>query len=170
MDSLQQYTENGVPAQYAENFVNRDDWINWSQEQYIAYTAVGGLIPDKEGKTVAVKMSAETFAKKVGVTRQTLYNWRETIPNFWEKVAAVRRDLGSKERLSQVWNGVYLKAATGNPEAAKLYLANFDPNFRMPMQKVEHEAGDSLVEALGMARKRQQLIEGEVVNDTDQNT
>lgn len=135
------------------------------QLQYIAYTAFGGLIPDMDNSVTAVKMTATEFAKQIGVARQTLYDWRESIPNFWDLVAAKRKEVSGKDRLSNVWNGVYLKAVTGNTEAAKLYLANFDPDFRMPMQKVEHEAGDSLTEALTLARQRGNLIEAEVIDE-----
>lgn len=136
------------------------------QEEYVAFIATGGLIPSEDG--AGTKMTAEYFAQQLGVDRVTMWRWRKTIPNFWELVHAKRREIGGKDRLTNVWNGIYLKAAGGNPEAAKLYLANFDPSFRMPMQKVEHEAGDSLVEALGMARRRQ-IIEGEVVDGSNNN-
>jgi len=169
MNIVQNQTEENVVIDEQGSTVSHSEWLTWAQDQYIAYTAFGGLIPDLDGDKVAVKMTATNFAKTIGVARQTLYDWRESIPDFWELVSEKRREMGSKERLTNVWNGVYLKATTGNAEAAKLYLANFDPNFKMPAQKVEHEAGDSLVEAIGIARKRQNVIEAEIVDDATTN-
>lgn len=123
--------------------LSKDEHINLAKDQYISFVALGGLIADTEGEKMAVKKSAQWFADQWGVERRTLYNWREIIPNFWDKVAERRREVGSKERVSNVWNGIYLKASAGNPEAAKLFLANFDDSFRMPMQEVKHEAGNS---------------------------
>ena len=83
-----------------------------------------------------------------------MYYWRKSIPDFWERVAAKRQEIGGKDRLSTVWNGIYLKAAQGNPEAAKLYLANFDPNFRMPMERRETNSGTGFADLVA-----QKLIE-----------
>lgn len=134
-----------------------------AEEDYIAFVAVGGLLPSEDG--AATKMTVAQFAQQLNVDPATLWRWRTKIPNFWERVDKKRREIGGRDRLSKVWNGIFLKAASGNPEAAKLYLANFDPNFRMPMQKVEHEAGDSFIDALGMARRRSGAIEAEVVDE-----
>lgn len=126
----------------------------FQHDQYVAFVAVGGLIPDPDGEKTAIKMTTGQFAERVGVSRQTLYDWRESIPDFWQKVAEKRKAIGSKERLSNVWNGVYLKAATGNPEAAKLYLANYDDNFRMPTERRETNTGSGFADLVA-----QKLIE-----------
>lgn len=121
-------------------------------------------MPD-ENNPAGRRMRLEELAERLDVNPSTLWRWRKTIPNFWELVAAKRKELSGKDRLTNVWNGLYLKAVAGNADAAKLYLANFDPNFKMPTQKVEHEAGDSWVELLrGKDRK---VIEGQKVNETD---
>lgn len=138
------------------------------QDDYIAFVAVGGILPSEDG--AGNKITVKQFAEKLGYDPATLWRWRKQIPNFWDRVNEKRREIGSKDRLSNVWNGVYLKAAAGNPEAAKLYLANFDPDFRMPMQKHEHDIGDGLAEAMNLARQRalqrgNEAIEGEVVED-----
>lgn len=142
--------------------------ISPAQDDYVAYVALGGLIPDPEGKATAINMTADQFASRIGVERTTLYYWRKSIPNFWDRVNAKRREIGSKDRLSLVWNGIFLKAAAGGAEQAKLYLANFDPDFRMPMQKHEHDVGDSLAEMMNLARQREaqrgNVIEGETID------
>lgn len=167
MEVQQSSTDSNGSASVKQEIV--ETILDWRHEEYISYVALGGLIPDPNGDAVAVKMTTTTLAQRLGVERTTMFYWRKSIPNFWERVAVRRKELGSKDRLSAVWNGLFLKAAAGNAEAAKLVLANFDPDFRMPMQKVEHEAGDSLVEALTIARKRQVPIEGEVVDAADKN-
>lgn len=165
MDGLQSSTQIEVPEGFKQFFDKRELWLGWAQDQFVSYTAYGGLIPDEDGEKIAVRLTMSGFAKKVGVSRQSLYAWRESIPGFWDLVAERRKLMGSRDRLTRVWNGVYMKATTGNPEAAKLYLANFDPDFKMPTQKHEVEAGDSLVEAIGIARARKATIEGEVVDE-----
>lgn len=167
MDILQNQTNSESPKVEDKSGVSE---LSFAQDQYISFVACGGLIPDLEGEATAVNMTTTTFAQRVGVARQTLYDWRNSIPNFWELVAERRKELGGKDRLIRVWNGVFLKAATGNAEAAKLYLANFDPNFKMPAQKVEHEVGDSLVEAIGLARKRQNVIDAEIIDEPTTNS
>lgn len=167
MEIAQNKTETKLIQDERDAAVQQAEEASWKHEQYIAYTAFGGLIPDPNGEATAVKMTAQQFADQIGMSRSILYEWRDTIPNFWERVDAKRREMGGKDRLSKVWNGIFLKAASGNAEAAKLYLANFDPNFKMPSQKIEHEAGDSLVDALTLARNRRQVIEGDTVDASD---
>jgi len=169
MEILQNPTNTNISADESIEPVKEFDELAWKHEQYIAYTAFGGLIPDPNGEAAAVKMTATTFAQQLGVSRQTLYDWRDSVPNFWERVDVKRREVSGRDRLSKVWNGVFLKAASGNAEAAKLYLANFDPNFKMPSQKVEVDATDSLVDALTLARNRRQVIEGETVDAANDN-
>lgn len=146
------------------------------QEDYIAFVALGGLIPSDTSISGYTKMTTTDFALQVGVERTTLYLWRRSIPDFWDRVNAKRKELSSKDRLSAVWNSVFLKAIAGGERAQTVYLANHDPDFRMPMQQVKHEAGDSWADVMTQMRKRQaesaaplpeksEPIEGEVVND-----
>lgn len=138
--------------------------ITPQQDEYIAYCAVGGIMPREDG--FGTKMTIEDFSNQLGVNASTLWRWRSTIPDFWERVNEKRKEIGGKSRLTAVWNGVAMKAAAGNAEAAKLYLANFDPNFRMPTEKVEHGVGDSLMEALNASRRRV-TIDAEIIDDAN---
>lgn len=167
MEIGQNQTNTEITQDTADAAVQQADDISFKHDQYVAYVAFGGLIPDPDNDAIAVKMTATQFANRLGVGRSTLYEWRDSIPNFWDKVDEKRREMGGRDRLSKVWNGIFMKAASGNAEAAKLYLANFDPNFKMPAQKVEHEAGDSLVDALALARNRRdtEVVEGEIIDD-----
>lgn len=154
--------------------------ITAAQLMYIDYTALGGLITNEAGELGTIgedgefhtgrKANMKDFAQYLGTTRQTLWNWQKSIPGFWDRVAARRKEMGGHYRLQKVWNGVYMKAAAGNPQAAALYLANFGgPDFHMPMQKVEHNLGGGMADLLNQARERERIqnnqpIDGEVID------
>lgn len=141
-------------------------------DSYIDYCAIQGLVTTEDGEVK--RMTATEFAHAIDVNRTTLYEWQKIIPNFWDKVQERRKQIGGQARIMKVYNGLYLKAAAGNPQAASLWLANHDPNFRMPAQKVEHEVGAGLADLMKRVRDAQpeqpqqpEVIEGEVV-DGDQ--
>jgi len=106
----------------------------------VDFKALGGLITDEEGGMQ--KQSMQWLADLLSVDRQTLYNWMK-IPNFWNLVNERRREISPKGRLAAVHNTWYLKAVKGEFQFLQLWLANFDPNFRMPTQEVKVEAGNS---------------------------
>jgi hypothetical protein len=135
-----------------ENAISKKE-ITPQQDEYIAYCAVGGIMPKEDG--FGTKMSIEEFASQLGVNASTLWRWRSTIPDFWDKVSEKRREISGKSRLTAVWNGIAMKAAAGNAEAAKLYLKNFDPNYIDPSQKVEHELGTGFADLIASHRNRQ---------------
>jgi hypothetical protein len=124
-------------------------------DEYIAYCAVGGIMPKEDG--FGTKMSIEEFARRLDINPSTLWRWRSTIPDFWDKVNKKRTELSGKSRLTAVWNGIAMKAAAGNAECAKLYLKNFDPNYIDPMQKVQHEMGDSFADLIAAHAVKRQL-------------
>lgn len=137
--------------------------ISPQQESYITFCSIQGMVVEEDG-TIR-KMTAQQFADRIGVHRDTLYDWQKRIPNFWDLVAKERKRLGGQNRVAKVYNGLFLKAAKGDAKAAAIYLANHDPNFRMPAQKVEHEAGNSWAALLQQKRKNaSDVIEGEVVD------
>jgi len=127
------------------------------QQMWIDFKAIGGRITEQD-TLLPEKMTVTKFASLVKVSRETLYEWTRTIPDFWGKVAARRKELGNQERLVKVHDTWYLKAIGGSFPHMQLWLANFDPDFRMPTEKIEHELGDSWA-ALARSKK---LIEGEV--------
>lgn len=134
------------------------------QDEYISYVAVGGLVPEEDGP--GKRMTAGEFALRAGVERTTLYFWRKSIPGFWDLVNERRKEIGGKDRLSKVWNGIYLKACAGHAEPAKLFLANFDPNFRMPTEKMEHDIGTGMADLIANIRRNEQperkIIDAEI--------
>lgn len=116
--------------------------ITPQQQIFIDYKAVGGYITNADDM-VPKKMTMQQLASLINVNRDTLYEWQKKIPNFWDKVNTRRREIGTQERLSKVHDTWYLKAVGGSFPHLQLWLANFDPNFRMPAQKVEHELGNT---------------------------
>lgn len=130
------------------------------QQMWIDFKAIGGRITEQD-TMLPEKMTVTKFASLIKISRDTLYEWTKTIPDFWDKVAARRKELGSQERLVKVHDSWYLKAIGGSFPHMQLWLANFDPNFRMPTEKVEHELGDSWA---ALAQKKRVAIEGEVVD------
>lgn len=156
MESLQESTK--APAKN-----EKDNDPLWSQKlMFIDYKAVGGWITDPD-KNIPEKMTMDTFARQIGVDRTSLYNWQKSIPDFWDKVAERRKELGSHERLVKVHDSWYLKALSGSFPHMQLWLANFDSDFRMPTEKMQVEAVNSWA-ALMAKKRKQEAIEGEVVD------
>lgn len=130
------------------------------QQQYIDYCAVGGLITTEDGELK--RMTVTQFAANIGYERTSLYLWQKTIPDFWERVNKRRKEIGGGGRVQKVYNGLYLKGAAGNPQAAAMFLANHDENFRMPNQRVEVEVKHSYADLLAVAVS-DGVMEGEVI-------
>lgn len=126
------------------------------QQMYIDFTALGGLLTDDDGNLT--RMTIGEFANKIGVDRTTLYSWKRKMPDFWDRVEERRNKIGTQARVNKVWNGIYMKAATGNPEAAKLFLGQF-AKWQPPSQKVEMEVGNGLADLLQHVRNAQQQEE-----------
>lgn len=153
---------------------------DWRHEAFIDYTALNGLVFDyegselnKEGQLTGVpmrKMGQQELADMLKVDTRTFRRWRLSIPNFWVKVNERRKQIAPQSRLAKVHETWYLKAAKGDFQHMQLWLANFDPDFRMPTEKVEHEIGNSWA-ALAARRlpDRPEPIEGEVVNADSRN-
>lgn len=135
------------------------------QLAYIDFTAVGGLITEEDG--TLRQMTITQFAQEIGVDRTTLYTWRKHIPNFWDLVAKRRQTIGSQARTNKVWNGVYLRAAKGDAEQAKIWLSQF-AGWQPPKQRAEIEHR-GIGDLLNMARQRLTEIEGEII-ENEQNT
>jgi hypothetical protein len=175
----QNYTENaatisGTPPAIVQPAAEGELFLTAQQDNYISYLAVGGMVPAEDGP--GKKIKAEDFAHSIGVSRETLYYWRKHIPDIWELVAKRRKELFGKDRLAQVWNGIYLKAAAGNPQAAALYLTNFDPEFKMPNEKQQNDDSQGFMDLLQRAREfkardqpPKQIMDAQVItNDTHQ--
>lgn len=171
MNQEQNLTEIEQVSEAVEKKLEGEPLLKYQQELWIDFNALGGLVINDEGGID--KMTVNEFADKLRISKTTLYEWRKSIPFFWDKVGERRKVLGSQARTTKVYNGLFLKGAAGNPQAAALFLANHDPNFRMPSQQVEHSAGDGfsdLVAAMKNAKDKQKAkpIEAEVIDVDNQ--
>lgn len=142
------------------------------QLMWIDYCALGGLLTEPDMSHPGGKpMTVSEFADKIGVHRDTLYEWRKSIPNFWGLVGDRCSQLFSQTRTIKVVNSIYVNATQKlNAQAQAMWMANQKLiDFRMPTQPVKHEAGGGLADLLSRARERV-AIEGEVVNDSPDKT
>lgn len=129
----------------------------------IDYRALNGLITSDDG---IKKMTVDEFATTIGTTRRQVYRWQDSIPDFWTKVADRRMEIAPKARLSRVHETWYLKAVKGDYQHMQLWLANFDPNFRMPTEKMEHDIGSGMADLVANLRRNEQperkIIDAEI--------
>lgn len=162
METLQNLTKTETSNQQSPDSVIPpvDELLKLKQQQWIDYCAIGGMLTADDGGVTPTTITA--FADMIGMSRQTLYDWKKSIPNFNERVKQRRIDLGSGTRLAKVYNGLYLKAATGNPEAVKLYLQIFD-GWKPPKQEVEMEHNFGLADLV--AKKKLEMEHSRKVID-----
>jgi hypothetical protein len=90
------------------------------QQAWIDFCATAGMSIDEEGNPK--KIAAEELAKMLGVSRSTLYDWRDRIPGFWQLVATRRDEIYSQSRMSLVYKAVFHKAVKGDIAAANLLM------------------------------------------------
>jgi hypothetical protein len=102
MEALQNFTE-----------------LDTRHQEYIDFVATGGMAI-VDGKLE--KISGEQLAKKLKVSRVTVYNWRESVPGFWDYVKERRNTLYARDRMSMVYNAVFKKSLQGDIPAAKLLM------------------------------------------------
>ncbi len=144
------------------------------QQAWIDYKAISGIVYDRGTDTMR-KMTVAEFARTVGVSRDTLYAWRDQIPNFWERVSERRKQLGNTEWMVKMHERWKIEALTfKNWAVSEAWLINFDPSYKTPKLKVnvEHDVSDSFLDALDLARERSRQVgnvqEGEVVHAPQQ--
>jgi hypothetical protein len=190
MQEQETQTISNETAETIETFeaeLKKQKLLKAQQEAWIDFNAVGGLLLEADG---SLKMSptrtykdgrrktysVRDFANEINVDISLLYKWEKSIPSFWDLVAKRRKEIFSGRRVAKVWNGVFLKAASGEAKAAAIFLSNYDPNFKLPGQPDPGDDKDqpSAWSAL-LAKKRdrltirsQQAKEGEIVDASNQ--
>lgn len=144
------------------------------QRNWVDYNALSGLITDlsgtgkfnDEGQEMTLrKMPITEFSKLIGVSRETLRQWRMTIPGFWDLVEQRRQELAPQSRVQMFHEKWYLAALSmKNWQVSEAWAMNFLPNYQSPKLKLEHEAGDSWAALYGHKRN---VIEGQVSDDSN---
>jgi len=168
METLQNLTNtNPKTDPQPESVVDPEEHLlQMRQQKWIDFNAVGGLITESDGALKPMTISA--FALALGVSRQTLYDWKNNIPDFWGRVRDRRKQIGTQTRLEKVYTGLYLKAASGDPAAVKLYLQIFD-DWRPPAQAHEIEVTTGLADLI--SKKKLELErERKVIDATPADT
>lgn len=153
--------QNATPSKSEIEVVNSPipySQLSYIQRAYVDWKALNGLITDDDGIR---KMTLTELAVALKVDRTTVYRAAEKIPNLWDLVNDRIKELFPQSRLQKVRETWYLKAAKGDFQHMQLFLANFDKDFRMPAQKVEHELGNSWAALLENKRK---VIDSEPTN------
>lgn len=148
------------------------DQLSFTQQSYVDWKALGGFVSDTDASTPR-KMPLSELAVRCNVTIDAFAQAKAAMPNFWDLVAERRKVLGSQTRLQKVHDVMYISALMPGSKGYRdrvLYLANFDPAFRMPTEQVKHDLGDGLADALNLARERQAkqrvVVEAEIVDVT----
>lgn len=162
METLQNPTNtNTATVQDTQSVIpSEEQMLQFRQQQFIDFCAIGGMLTDDDGAMTPTTKTA--FAEMIGVSRQTLYDWKKNIPDFNDRVKQARLRLGGGTRLAKVHNGLYLKAASGNPEAVKLYLQIYD-GWKPPKQEVEMEHNFGLADLV--AKKKLEMEHSRKVID-----
>lgn len=137
-----------------------DPLLDPRYQSLIDYKAMNGLITDQDGNMK--KMPMQQLADGLGVVRDTLYTWMQR-DGFWEQVNERRKSISTKSRLAGVHETWYLRARKGEFQHLQLWLANFDPNFRMPTEKIEHEVGNGFADLIA-SHSRNKTIQAQIID------
>lgn len=158
-NSRNQSLQTTVDKNQADRTV-KAELLKQQQDEYISYCAVGGLLTADDGTIKKVNLGE--FAQMLNVDPKTLNNWKRSIPDFWGEVDKKRHMLFSGPRISAIWNGLFLRAARGDAEQAKIILSHF-AGWQPPAQKHEIEVTTGLADLV--ARKKLEL-ERKVIDAT----
>ena len=110
MDTLKNLNSNGTLTEVAEGDTSPRHETEF--KEFIGWIA----LPIKERQPETQKELAEQF----GLSEWTLSQWKKR-DGFWMEVNDVRKEWG-KGKTPEVMNGLYERAKTGDPAAARLWL------------------------------------------------
>jgi DNA-binding transcriptional regulator YiaG len=134
------------------------------QQLWIDYNALSGIVTDITEDQSIRKMPITEFAEKIGVSRETLRQWRTMIPDFWDRVNKRREELAPQSRVQAFHEKWYVSALKMNNWAvSEAWARNFVPGYKEAKTKVEHELGNSWT---ALAQGKKEVIEGEVVDES----
>jgi hypothetical protein len=147
MELQQNVTQTGI---INEGNSAGDDTLPIAQDYYITYVAANGLSVTEDGGMV--KISADSFAAKIGVNRVTLWRWQKSIPNFQARVRKRRAEIFTLNRENAIWHGLFLRAAKGDKPQAEMILSHFS-DYVPPTQRHEVRV-NGLADIAKLARKK----------------
>lgn len=138
-------------------------------EQFITYSALGGLITDEMG--IVKPMSLAKFCKFQGIAESTTRDWK-AMSNFGLLVTQRRLEIVPHARETAAWNRLYIIGLTSKDhksavEALKLFLGHFSA-LQLPVRRQDIKIQGGLMEVLEAA-EHDGILEGEVVEPTDSN-
>jgi hypothetical protein len=156
--------ESAIPT-----FAPANEWgLTAKQDAWISYCAVGGLITDDDG--TLKRMTVLEFCEKFAVGKSTVYDWKQIIPEFGDKVRKRRYELYPSSRETNMWNRLYMIAmASKDHKAAVQAIGMLQGHFarlELPTQRSEVDVGNNLMDLLNTARKKQIIDAQEVPNNT----
>lgn len=152
MSALQNITNTNTndPEEAGQN-VKPTNVLDERKNHYITYVAAHGLSVEEDG--TYTKISAQQFAESIGVSRQALYDWQKSIPDFWELVKIRRKEIFTMNRENAIWRGLMLRALKGDAKQAEMILSHFS-DYTPPTQKHEVKVS-GLGELYQLARQKQ---------------
>lgn len=139
--------------------------LDAGKKTLVDYRALSGWVSTDDNELGVRRMTMDELAGKLGVSRQTLYDWQNNTPNFWAMVNQRRSEVSGESRLSAVEKVWLTKALKGEWQHLNAWLINYKPGYKTPTAKVEHEAGQSLVDLFRQVEQQRPVIEATVTTD-----
>lgn len=137
--------------------------LDTAKQALVDYRALSGYIATDDNELGLKRMSVDDLAGKLGVVRQTIYDWQNSIPNFWGIVNARRAVISSESRLAAIEKVWLAKALKGEWQHLNAWLLNYKPGYKTPTAKIEHEVGATLADLFrGVAAQHTNVIDAEV--------
>lgn len=158
----QNVTPTAAPTPTATALVTYES-LDAAKRTLVDFRALNGLIATDDKDAGIKKMTVDELAGKLDVNRKTLYDWQNSIPGFWEMVNQRRTEISPQSRLAKVEEVWYMKAVKGDWQHLNAWLLNYKPGYKTPAAKVEHEAGQSLIDLFkGVEQNQPHIIEARV--------
>ena len=129
------------------------------------------MINEDDGSIYKMKLSE--FCEKFNVSKMTIVRWRKNTPDLAQRIEARRNEITPMARVTALYNQMFLLAMQSQDkraavDAGKTLLGHFG-NLQLPVQREEVKHSGGWVDVLLQA-KRDNVIEGEVINEPNADT
>lgn len=83
-----------IPSTFKKKYIQEIDvYLQQNQDEYTEFHRTRGTTSDSFERVVRVKLpSIRGFAKFIGVSRKTIYNWRDEYPEFKEALEEINQE------------------------------------------------------------------------------